>query len=71
MTHSHKKRWSYATLVDHENNMVVTLNLFDDKGYSVVCDKITNGKVKHPVKEIPPKPTMNDIINKHKEMVLK
>ena len=31
MTHSHKKRWSYTTLVDHENNMVITLNLFDDK----------------------------------------
>ena len=51
--------------------MVVTLNLFDDKSYSVVCDKITNGKVKHTVIEIPPKPTMNDIINKHQEMVLK
>ena len=71
MTHLHKKRWSYTTLVDHENNMVVTLNLFDDKSSSVVVDKITNGKVNHRVIEIPPKPTMNDIINKHQEMVLK
>jgi len=51
--------------------MVVTLNLFNDNSYSVVCDKITNGKVNHKVIEIPPKPSINDIINKHQEMVLK
>ena len=43
MTHSNKKRWSYTTVVDHENNMVFTLNLFDDKSSSVVVDKIING----------------------------
>ena len=68
MTHSHKKRWSYSTLVDHENNMVVTLNLFDDKSSSVVVDKIINGKIDSKVIEIPPKPNINDLITKHQEL---
>tara|TARA_Y100000022_G_scaffold183508_1_gene177776 strand:- start:344 stop:559 length:216 start_codon:yes stop_codon:yes gene_type:complete len=71
MTHSHKERWSYTTLVDHENNMVVTLNLFDNKSYSVVIDKIINGKVENKVIEISPKPNINDLITKHQEMVIK
>jgi len=71
MTHSHKKRWSYTTFVDHKNNMVFTLNLFDDKSSSVVVDKIINGKVDHKVIEILPKPNINDLITKHQEMVIK
>ena len=69
MTHSHKKRWSFTTLVDHENNMVMTLNLWDDGSMSLVVDKIVNGKLENKVIEIPRKTNMNDLIKKHQEMV--
>ena len=71
-----KERFSFYTLVDQENNMVCTLHMWMDKSMTLNVDRIVETKIGAVLKseqiEIPAKPTpptMQDLENKHRDLV--
>jgi hypothetical protein len=64
-----KERFSFYTFVDHESQMVMTLNMWTDKSMTLNVDRIEETKkgveLKSQQIEIPAKPTMQDLEKKH------
>ena len=71
-----KERFSFYTLVDKENNMVCTLHMWADRSMTLNVDRIVETEKGPDLKsqriEIPRKPTpptMQDLENKHRDLV--
>lgn len=71
-----KERFSFYTVEDHENNMVYTLHMWTDSSMTLNVDRIVKTKkgveLQSEQIEIPAKPkppTMQDLLNKHRNYI--
>ena len=68
-----KERFSFYTVEDHENNMVYTLHMWTDRSMTLNVDRIVETEKGPELKsqqiEIPRKPTMQALVNKHRNYI--